>query len=79
MKDAISLALTSDAINTTEQKVDSDFGHAVRTHQDIINGQARHHGKSCTFYKRVSKTLFDASVVLDLFACSLDEVGIAEL
>ncbi|KAK4258218.1 hypothetical protein QN277_007690 [Acacia crassicarpa] len=59
--------------------VDSDFGHAIRTHQDIINGQARHHGKSCTFYKQVSKRLSDASVVLDLFACSLDQVGVAEL
>ncbi|XP_054822509.1 protein transport protein SEC23 G [Prosopis cineraria] len=59
--------------------VDSDFGHAIRTHQDIFNGQAPHHGKSCSFYKRVSKRLSNASVVLDLFACSLDQVGAAEL
>ncbi|KAE9607951.1 hypothetical protein Lal_00003593 [Lupinus albus] len=61
--------------------VGSDFCHTMRTHQDIINGNAhaRHHIKSCAFYKQVSNRLSDASVVLDLFACSLDQVGAAEL
>ncbi|KAL1320022.1 hypothetical protein HN51_064779 [Arachis hypogaea] len=59
--------------------VDSDLAQAMRTHQHIMNGHARHHEKSCSFYKRVSKRLCDASVVLDLFACSLDQVGAAEL
>ncbi|KAK7281699.1 hypothetical protein RIF29_09908 [Crotalaria pallida] len=61
--------------------VGSDLGQTMRTHQDIMNGngQARHHAKSCAFYKQVSKRLSDTSVVLDLFACSLDQVGAAEL
>ncbi|KAF7807752.1 protein transport protein SEC23 [Senna tora] len=59
--------------------VDSNFGQPIRTHQDINNGQAPHHDKSCSFYKQVSKRLSKASVVLDLFACSLDQVGAAEL
>ncbi|KAJ1404588.1 Zinc finger, Sec23/Sec24-type [Sesbania bispinosa] len=59
--------------------VDSDLRHSIRTHHDIFNGQARHHAKSCSFYKQISKRLSDGSVILDLFACSLDQVGAAEL
>ncbi|MED6163149.1 hypothetical protein PIB30_077112 [Stylosanthes scabra] len=59
--------------------VDSDLAQAMRTHQHVMSGHARHHEKSCSFYKRVYKRLCDASVVLDLFACSLDQVGAAEL
>lgn len=59
--------------------VDSDLGKAIRTHQDIFNGQAPYHVKSCRFYKQVSKRLSNASVVLDLFSCSLDQVGVAEM
>lgn len=59
--------------------VDPELRRAMRTHHDIFNGQARHHAKSCSFYKQIAKRLSDASVVLDLFACSLDQVGAAEL
>ncbi|KAI4317939.1 hypothetical protein L6164_025763 [Bauhinia variegata] len=59
--------------------VDSSLSRALRTHQDITSGQAPYYAKSCSFYKRISKRLSDATVVLDLFACSLDQVGAAEL
>ncbi|GMI71997.1 hypothetical protein like AT5G43670 [Hibiscus trionum] len=59
--------------------VDSDRAIAIRNHKDIINGQASYYQKSCDFYKRLSQRLCDSSVVLDLFACSLDQVGAAEL
>lgn len=59
--------------------VDSDLGNAIRNHRDLINGQAPYHRKSSNFYKRLSQRLCDSSVVLDLFACSLDQVGAAEL
>ncbi|KAK6254843.1 hypothetical protein SCA6_016148 [Theobroma cacao] len=59
--------------------VDSDLGNAIRNHRDLINGQAPYYRKSSTFYKRLSQRLCDSSVVLDLFACSLDQVGAAEL
>ncbi|KAK7272372.1 hypothetical protein RJT34_28916 [Clitoria ternatea] len=59
--------------------VDSDRRQPIRTHHHIFNNQATHHAKSCTFYKQLSNRLSDASVVLDLFACSLDQVGAAEL
>ncbi|XP_052723109.1 protein transport protein sec23-1-like [Vigna angularis] len=59
--------------------VDSDLRQPIRTHHHIFNNQVRHHANSCSFYNQLSKRLSDASVILDLFACSLDQVGAAEL
>lgn len=59
--------------------VDSDRAVAIRNHKDLINGQAPNYWKSSNFYKRLSQRLCDSSIVLDLFACSLDQVGAAEL
>ncbi|KAJ8764595.1 hypothetical protein K2173_006467 [Erythroxylum novogranatense] len=59
--------------------VQSDLSDSIRTHRDLVNGYTPLYTKSCNFYKRVSQRLSDASVVLDLFACSLDQVGAAEL
>lgn len=59
--------------------VDSDFRQSMRSHYDVLNGRARYHAKSCGFYKQIAKRLSDSAIVLDLFACSLDQVGAAEL
>ncbi|XP_010274198.1 PREDICTED: protein transport protein sec23 [Nelumbo nucifera] len=59
--------------------VDTEFSHAIRTHRDLINGHAFYYSKSCNFYKQVAQRLCNACIVLDLFACSLDQVGAAEL
>ncbi|KAL5542108.1 hypothetical protein UlMin_009818 [Ulmus minor] len=59
--------------------VDSDFSNAIRTHRDLINGSAPYYRRSCGFYRQLSQRLSDASIVLDLFVCSLDQVGAAEL
>ncbi|KAF2290199.1 hypothetical protein GH714_004037 [Hevea brasiliensis] len=55
------------------------LSNAVRTHRDLIDGHAPYRRKSFGFYSQLSQRLSDASVVLDLFACSLDQVGAAEL
>ncbi|XP_057489044.1 protein transport protein SEC23 G-like [Actinidia eriantha] len=59
--------------------VESDLGNAIRTHRDLISGRAANYRKSSEFYKQLSQRLMTASVVLDLFACSLDQVGAAEM
>lgn len=59
--------------------VESDLRCSIRTHRDLMNGYAPYYSKSCNFYKQLSQRLIDASIVLDLFACSLDQVGAAEL
>lgn len=59
--------------------VDSDLRNAIRNHRDLINGYAPHYRRSCSFYRQVSQRLSDTSAVLDLFVCSLDQIGAAEL
>ncbi|XP_002517022.2 protein transport protein sec23-1 [Ricinus communis] len=59
--------------------VDSDLSNSIRTHRDLINASAPYYWKSCSFYNRLSQRLSDASIILDLFACSLDQIGVAEL
>ncbi|KAF6149469.1 hypothetical protein GIB67_035002 [Kingdonia uniflora] len=59
--------------------VETDLSKTIRTHRDLINGQAPHYRKSCDFYKQLAQRLSNSSIVLDLFACSLDQVGVAEL
>ncbi|XP_010932867.1 protein transport protein SEC23 G [Elaeis guineensis] len=58
---------------------ETDLSEAIRTHQDIINGHALLSEKARSFYKHLAHRLSDRSFVLDLFACSLDQVGAAEL
>ncbi|KAL9275218.1 transport protein SEC23 G-like protein [Drosera capensis] len=59
--------------------VASDRSDSIRNHRDLINGHAPFFDKSCSFYKNLACRLCGASIVLDLFACSLDQVGAAEL
>ncbi|GMH18847.1 hypothetical protein Nepgr_020688 [Nepenthes gracilis] len=59
--------------------VESDRVHSIRNHRDLINGCAPFFDKSSRFYKQLSNRLCDGSMVLDLFACALDQVGAAEL
>lgn len=59
--------------------VDTDFSNAIRTHRDLSRGCAPHFKRAQEFYKQISQRLSDSSIVLDLFACSLDQVGAAEL
>ncbi|CAN6714975.1 unnamed protein product [Malus baccata var. baccata] len=59
--------------------VDSDLSKPIRNHRDLINGHAPYYSRSCSFYRQVSQRLTDASIVFDLFACSLDQSGVAEL
>jgi len=59
--------------------VETDLGKAIRSHRDIFNSNAPLTDKARDFYKKVAKRLTDHALVLDLFTCSLDQVGTAEL
>ncbi|GLJ49269.1 hypothetical protein SUGI_1041010 [Cryptomeria japonica] len=59
--------------------VDADLGKNIRTHQDLVNGNASYYRTSCKFYKQLAQRLVAAGLVLDVFACSLDQVGTAEM
>lgn len=56
-----------------------DRGDALRTHQDIDNGEARLYDKATSFYEGIGTTLAASGHTLDVFAASLDQVGLAEL
>ncbi|OAY77263.1 Protein transport protein SEC23 [Ananas comosus] len=58
---------------------ESDLGKPIRSHRDLINGNAPFSEKARGFYRHLAQRLSDKSLVLDLFACSLDQVGAAEL
>ncbi|VAI21746.1 unnamed protein product [Triticum turgidum subsp. durum] len=59
--------------------VETDLGKAIRSHRDIFNGNVPLVEKAQDFYKKVAKRLTDSALVLDLLACSLDQIGAAEL
>ncbi|XP_042397662.1 protein transport protein sec23-1-like [Zingiber officinale] len=58
---------------------DTDLSISIRTHRDLVNDHAPFTEKARNFYKKLAQRLSDTSVVLDLFACSLDQVGAAEM
>ncbi|XP_024538539.1 protein transport protein Sec23A [Selaginella moellendorffii] len=58
--------------------VETDRSKSIRTHQDLVNDNAVHYKKSCKFYNQIGQALVENSHVLDIFACSLDQVGCAE-
>lgn len=58
--------------------VETDLAKSIRTHQDLDNDRAPHYKKACKFYSQLAQRLVANSHVLDIFACSLDQVGLAE-
>ncbi|KAH7655445.1 protein transport protein SEC23 protein [Dioscorea alata] len=51
----------------------------IRSHKDLDKGSAPFYNKAVKFYEGLSKQLVHQGHVLDLFACALDQVGVAEL
>lgn len=58
---------------------ETDMSQPIRSHRDLINGNAPLAEKAENFYKKLAHRLSDKSIVLDFFASSLDQVGAAEL
>lgn len=58
--------------------VDTDLGGNMRNHQDLKNNCAPHYNKALKFYKALEETLISKGLVLDIFACSLDQIGTYE-
>lgn len=59
--------------------VDTNLEESMRTHHDLMNNRAYHFKKADKFYKSIEDTLVMKGIVLDIFACSLDQVGIHEV
>ncbi|GMN61533.1 hypothetical protein TIFTF001_030628 [Ficus carica] len=59
--------------------VSKNLSEPIRSHKDLDKDSAPHFHKAVKFYEGLSKQLVHQGHVLDLFACALDQVGIAEL
>lgn len=59
--------------------VAKDLSEPIRSHKDLDKGAAPYHQKAVKFYETLSKQLVNQGHVLDLFACALDQVGVAEI
>ncbi|KAK2650933.1 hypothetical protein Ddye_018422 [Dipteronia dyeriana] len=56
-----------------------NLSEPIRSHKDLDKDSAPHYHKAVKFYDTLSKQLVHQGHVLDLFACALDQVGVAEL
>lgn len=59
--------------------VSKNLSEPIRSHKDLDKDSAPHYHKAVKFYEALSKQLVHQGHVLDLFACALDQVGVAEL
>lgn len=59
--------------------VSKTLSEPIRCHKDIDKDSAPYYLKAVKFYEGLAKQLVIQGHVLDLFACALDQVGVAEL
>ncbi|XP_059651740.1 protein transport protein SEC23 C [Cornus florida] len=59
--------------------VSKKLSEPIRSHKDLDKDSAPYYHKAVKFYEGLSKQLVHQGHVLDLFACALDQVGVAEL
>ncbi|KAL1540031.1 Protein transport protein S23 C [Salvia divinorum] len=59
--------------------VSKSLSEPLRSHKDLDKDSAPHYHKAVKFYEALSKQLVHQGHVLDIFACALDQVGVAEL
>ncbi|KAI3904405.1 hypothetical protein MKW98_014585 [Papaver atlanticum] len=59
--------------------VSKTLSEPIRSHKDIDKDSAPYYHKAVKFYEGLAKQLVTQGHVLDLFACALDQVGVAEL
>ncbi|KAG8087409.1 hypothetical protein GUJ93_ZPchr0010g9914 [Zizania palustris] len=59
--------------------ISKSLSEPIRSHKDLDKGSAPLYNKAAKFYEEISKQLVHQGHVLDLFACALDQVGVAEM
>ncbi|EPS65594.1 hypothetical protein M569_09173 [Genlisea aurea] len=59
--------------------VSKSLSEPIRSHKDLDKDSAPHYNKAVKFYETLLKQLVHQGHVLDVFACALDQVGVAEL
>ncbi|KAL5724569.1 Protein transport protein S23 C [Ranunculus cassubicifolius] len=59
--------------------VSKSLTEPIRSHKDLDKDSVPYYHKAVKFYEGLSKQLVNQGHVLDVFACALDQVGLAEL
>lgn len=59
--------------------VAKELSEPLRSHKDLDKNAAPYYHQAVKFYETLSRQLVTQGHVLDLFACSLDQVGVAEV
>lgn len=59
--------------------VSKDLSESIRSHKDLYKRAAPYYQKAVNFYGELAKQLVNQCHILDVFACSLDQVGVAEI
>uniref|UniRef100_A0A803MZV8 Protein transport protein SEC23 n=1 Tax=Chenopodium quinoa TaxID=63459 RepID=A0A803MZV8_CHEQI len=59
--------------------VSKNLSEPIRSHKDLDKDSAPYYHKAVKFYEGLSKQLVHQGHILDLFACALDQVGLAEM
>lgn len=59
--------------------VDSELKASIRSHHDISKGKATHYKEAYEFYTGLAARARAVHTIVDVFACSLDQLGLAEM
>lgn len=59
--------------------VDRELSEELRSHKDLAKDSAQHFRKAKKFYETVASELVHHGHALDVFACALDQIGMAEM
>lgn len=59
--------------------VDKDLTEPIRSHKDLAKDSATHFRKAKMYYDSIATQLVMQGHTLDLYACALDQVGLAEM
>ena len=58
--------------------IESSRAKHLRGHRDIVKGKALLYEPACKFYNQLSNRCVSNGHIMDIFACALDQLGIAE-
>ena len=59
--------------------VTPELKESIRSHHDLEKDTAKHWKKATKFYESLAKRAADSSMVIDIFAGCLDQVGLMEM
>ena len=59
--------------------VDKDLTEPIRSHKDLVKDAAPHFRRALKFFDGVASQLVSQGHSLDVYACSLDQIGLAEM